>query len=59
MFFQNNQVSMVGIDLSKKLGIEKVKNVFANIEEACLNEKVLFFLLISSNFQIGIFFNLY
>lgn len=43
MFIQNNQASTVDIDLSKKLGIEKVKNVFSNIEKACLNEKVVFF----------------
>lgn len=41
MFVQNNQAdSVVGVDLSKELGSERIKNVFFNIEKACINEKV-------------------
>ncbi|XP_055305113.1 uncharacterized protein LOC129569906 [Sitodiplosis mosellana] len=39
LFLQNNKSTTVGIDLSKQLGIEKVKNVFKKIETACANEK--------------------
>lgn len=40
IIIQNNPNAAIQMDLNKELGNERVKNVFLNIEKACLDDKV-------------------